>query len=128
MKDFFISYNSADKHWAEWIAWQLEDNGYQTVIQAWDFLPGDNFVLGMHEAARESHSTIIVLSPSFLNSKFAQTEWAAAFRQDPQGKERKLVPVRVSDCDPQGLLGAIIYVDLVGLDEPGAKARLLSGV
>jgi hypothetical protein len=25
MKDFFISYNSADKTWAEWIAWQLEE-------------------------------------------------------------------------------------------------------
>ncbi|MGA9350971.1 MAG: TIR domain-containing protein [Anaerolineae bacterium] len=27
MKDFFISYNSADRTWAEWIAWQLEE-GY----------------------------------------------------------------------------------------------------
>jgi len=28
MKDFFISYNSADRTWAEWIAWQLEEAGY----------------------------------------------------------------------------------------------------
>ncbi len=27
MKDFFISYNSADRTWAEWIAWQLEEAG-----------------------------------------------------------------------------------------------------
>ena len=27
-KDFFISYNGADKAWAEWIAWQLEANRY----------------------------------------------------------------------------------------------------
>jgi hypothetical protein len=122
MKDFFISYNMTDKSWAEWIAWQLEDAGYKTVIQAWDFLPGDNVVLGMHEAAKETRSTIIVLSPAFLDSKFAQTEWAAAFRQDPQGRERKLLPVRVRDCEPAGLLGAIVYIDLVGLDEQSAKA------
>ncbi|MBV5337401.1 MAG: toll/interleukin-1 receptor domain-containing protein, partial [Deltaproteobacteria bacterium] len=34
-KDFFISYTGADKNWAEWIAWQLEEAGYQVVIQAW---------------------------------------------------------------------------------------------
>ncbi len=31
-KDFFISYNKADREWAEWIAWQLEEEGYTTVI------------------------------------------------------------------------------------------------
>ena len=100
MKDFFLSYNSADKAWAEWIAWQLEGDGYKTVIQAWDFLPGENFVVGMHEAARETRSTILVLSPAFLNSKFAQAEWAAAFRLDPQGQDRRVLPVRVRDCEP----------------------------
>ncbi len=28
MKDFFISYNRADRQWAEWIGWQLEEAGY----------------------------------------------------------------------------------------------------
>jgi hypothetical protein len=27
--DFFISYTSADRAWAEWIAWQLEAEGYE---------------------------------------------------------------------------------------------------
>ena len=37
MKGFFVSYNKADRAWAKWIAWQLEETGYSTVIQAWDF-------------------------------------------------------------------------------------------
>jgi hypothetical protein len=37
MKDFFLSYNKADRAWAEWIAWQLEAADYTTVLQAWDF-------------------------------------------------------------------------------------------
>jgi hypothetical protein len=32
--DFFVSYTSADRAWAEWIAWHLEAEGYQVVIQA----------------------------------------------------------------------------------------------
>jgi hypothetical protein len=57
MKDFFISYNSADQTWAEWIAWQLEEAHYTTVLQAWDFLPGENFILGMHDAAKMGKSS-----------------------------------------------------------------------
>jgi TIR domain len=43
MKDFFVSYNSKDQDWAEWIAWELEEAGYSAVMQAWDFRPGDSF-------------------------------------------------------------------------------------
>jgi hypothetical protein len=51
MKDFFISYNKADRTWAEWIAWQLEASGYEVIVQAWDFRPGGNFALDMDSAA-----------------------------------------------------------------------------
>jgi hypothetical protein len=47
MKDFFVSFNSADKAWADWISWTLEEGGYQVVYQNWDFRPGGNFVLEM---------------------------------------------------------------------------------
>jgi hypothetical protein len=128
MQDFFISYNRADKGWAEWIAWQLEDAGYSTVIQAWDFRPGSNFVLDMHKAAAEAQRTIAVLSPDYLNSLFTQPEWAAAFAHDPTGVNRTLFTVRVRECELKGLLSQIIYVDLVGLDETAARETLLAGV
>ena len=32
--DFLVSYTSADRGWAEWIAWQLEAEGYQVVVRA----------------------------------------------------------------------------------------------
>jgi TIR domain len=51
-KNFFISYTSKDQKWAEWIAWHLEEAGYSTVLQAWDFHAGGNFVLDMDKATR----------------------------------------------------------------------------
>ena len=71
--------------------------------------------------------TIAVLSPAFLESAFCQAEWAAAFRKDPTGRERRLVPVRVRECDPDGLLGSVVYVDLVGLELPESRQALLAG-
>ncbi len=128
MKHFFLSYNRADRPWAEWIAWQLEEAGYTTVLQAWDFRPGSNFVLEMQRAATEAERTIAVLSPSYLEARFTQPEWAAAFARDPTGEQGTLLPVRVRECDLRGLLPQIIYIDLVGLDEAAAREALLAGV
>ena len=70
MVDFFVSYNRADRDWAEWIAWELEDQGYSTVIQAWDFR--GNFVLEKDKAAKEAARTVADLSPDYLTSLFSQ--------------------------------------------------------
>ena len=121
----FVSYNQADKSWAEWIAWTLEEAGYSAIIQAWDFRPGHNFVQEMDEATQQADHTLLVLSPSYLAAKFTQPEWGAGFAQDPTGDGRKLIPIRVEECQPSGLLGQIVYADLVGLDEETAKATLL---
>jgi hypothetical protein len=125
MKDFFISYNRNDAAWAEWIAWTLEEAGYSVVFQAWDFRPGGDFVLEIHNAAQGSERTIAVLSRSYLQAEYTQPEWAAAFARDPRGGERKLIPVRVDKCKPGGLLRTRVYVDLVGLSEADARVCLL---
>ena len=127
-RDFFISYTSADREWAEWIAWQLEEGGYSTVLQAWDFVPGSNFVVEMDRAARIADRTIAVLSSAYLSASFPPPEWATALAGDPQGLERKLVPVRIEECQPEGLLGQVVYTDLVGLSEQEARGHLLVGV
>lgn len=80
--DFFVSYTKTDRPWAEWIAWELEEDGYATVLQDWDFRPGQNFVLRMHQAATQAERTIAILSEDYLNSSYTQPEWAAAFAQD----------------------------------------------
>ena len=70
LKDFFVSYKRADKVWAEWIAWTLEEAGYSVLIQAWDFRPGGNFVLDMQRAAAGTSKTIAVLSDAYLKSAY----------------------------------------------------------
>lgn len=125
MKDFFISYNKADRDWAAWIAWTLEAAGHTTTIQAWDFRPGGNFVLEMQKALQDTQKTVAVLSEDYLKSSFTAAEWAAVFADDPDSAKRTLIPVRVRECKPKGLWNSLIYVDLLGLGEPEAKAALL---
>lgn len=127
MIDFFISYTGADKAWAEWIAFILEEEGFTTVVQAWDFRPGGNFVLEMQRAASTADRTVMVLSDDYLRSDMAAPEWAAAFVQDPKGLEQKLLPIMVRTCQPQGLLKAVVQVRIMGLDEEAARQAIVAG-
>ncbi|MEM8717361.1 MAG: toll/interleukin-1 receptor domain-containing protein [Cyanobacteria bacterium P01_G01_bin.4] len=128
MPSFFVSYNKADKAWAEWIAWILEDEGHSIVIQAWDFRPGGNFVLDMQKATVETDKTLVVLSEDYLNAEFTQPEWATAFADDPRSLQRKIIPIKVRACNPSGLLRPIVYVDLVGLEREAAHQKILEAL
>jgi hypothetical protein len=46
--------------------------------------------------------------------------------KDPSGEQGLLLPVRVGDVEPPGLLKTRIYVDLVGRDANSARATLLA--
>lgn len=127
-RDFFISYATPDEVWAEWIAWILEENGYRVHLQAWDFTAGRNFVLAMNEGATGCDRTIAILSDNYLQANFTQAEWAAAFRLDPQSQDALLLPIRVGDCKPSGLLSQVIYIDIVGKPEAEAERTILENV
>ena len=122
--DFFVSYTQADRAWAEWIAWILEEDGRRVLIQAWDFVSGTNWVQSMQAGTRDAARTIAVLSGEYLTSVFGGAEWQAAWASDPAGTGRKLLTVRVADCNRPGLLATVVGVDLFGLSETAAKARL----
>src|SRR3954453_20154602 len=125
-RDFFVSFNQADRAWAAWIAWTLEDAGYSVFFQDWDFK--GNFVLEMDKAHDQSRRTVAVLSPDYLASRFAAPEWAARFAQDATSGHDLLIPVRVRPCELEGLLAQIVHVDLVGWGEAAARDKLLQRV
>ena len=128
MVDFFISYNKSDRNWAEWIAWQLEQAGYSTILDALDFRPGSNFALEIWKAAAESDRTIAVLSPDYVSSRFSEVEWSAALARDPINRRGTLLPVRVRECELPESLRPFVYIDLVGRSQEAARDALLTGV
>lgn len=127
--DFFVSYTWRDRRWAEWVAWQLTAADHTLILQAWDFRPGNDFLHEMHTALQRAERTLALLSDAYLNSSsMGEAEWRSAFADDASGQRRKLVPIRIEPCRPQGLLASRVYIDLVGLDEAAARRALLDGV
>jgi hypothetical protein len=127
-RDFFISYNSVDRHWAEWIAWQLEEAGYATIIQSWDIPPGTDLVLEISRASVEAERIIAVMTASYIQTESTKPEWFAKLLADPSGVRNFILPIRVEHCDIPSVFKPLVYIDLVGLNEIDAKGSLLNGI
>jgi hypothetical protein len=78
----------------------------------------------MQAGTTDADRTIAVLSPRYLASVYGSGEWQAAWVGDPYGIKRKLLVVRVEECDRPGLLAGIVGVDLFGISEAMAETRL----
>jgi hypothetical protein len=99
--DFFVSYQQTDRTWAEWSAWQLETAGHSVLLQLWDFVPAPTGSSSC-KMARAAASVIVVLSPSYTGSVFGAAEWKAIWAHDPGGAQRRVIPIRVADCERPG--------------------------
>lgn len=128
LRDFFVSYTSADHAWATWIAWELEYAGFTVLLQEWDFVPGTNWHFAMDRGVTECERIIAVLSPAYLRSAYGRLESHVAQGEDPTGLSRRLIPVRVAPGPISGLLSGVVYIDLVGLPSKDARERLLTGI
>jgi hypothetical protein len=96
------------------------------MIQAWDFVPGANFITELHRGLLRCHRLIAILSARHLTFAFVTGEWTSAYADDPDGKRRKVLPIRIEDIEIAGLLKAIVYVDLVGKEEEAARHAILT--
>jgi TIR domain len=66
----------------------------------------------MDQAVQHTRHVLLVLSPAYLRSEMAEAEWRPAFKADPSGEARRLLPVRAEACEPAGLLADRVYIDL----------------
>ncbi|WP_432128874.1 toll/interleukin-1 receptor domain-containing protein [Streptomyces sp. bgisy082] len=127
--DFFISYADEDLTWAEWIGWQLENEGYTVRLGAWDHeTPGDNSVLARDRDLRAAKRLIAVVSTSYHFSSRGSAEWSSFARDDPSGEGLTVLPVEVEPTPPGALLGNLTPVVLYGLPEARAAAVLKQAV
>jgi TIR domain/Tetratricopeptide repeat len=129
--DFFVSHAGADRAWAEWVAWQLEQAGYRVVLDVWDFPTGANFVTEMNAALERCDKVVALCSAAYFDrSRYTTEEWSAAVLHVPDVPGR-LIPVRIEDIADEAtpaVLRSLIYKDLFGLDAARAREELLAAV
>src|SRR3954452_1101421 len=121
--DFFISHAGRDTGWAEWLAWQLQEAGYTVELDVWDWAPGEDFVARMQAALERADRLLAVCTEAYFTSVFGGAELRAAFTT-PAAPAGRIVPVLVEPVTLPPLYAPLVHVDLTGLDESAAAARL----
>ena len=130
--DFFVSHAGADRAWAEWVAWQLEQAGYTVELDVWDWAAGQNFITAMSDALDRCDRVVALFSAAYFErERYTTEEWTAAALHVPGTADNRLVPVRVEDVPltrMPGVLRPLVFKDLFGVDEGQARQVLLAAV
>jgi tetratricopeptide (TPR) repeat protein len=130
--DFFVSHAGADRAWAEWVAWQLEQAGYSVELDVWDWAAGQNFITKISDALDRCDRVVALWSAEyFARSRYTTEEWSAASVKAPGGERGRLVPLRVEEVPAEvvpGILRPLLYRDLFGLGHDEAREALLAVV
>ena len=131
-RDFFVSHAGADRAWAEWVAWQLEQAEYNVELDVWDWAAGRNFVTAMSDALDRCARVVALVSSAYLDrSRYTTEEWSAAVVHVPGMRDGRLVPVRVEDVPVEqmpAVLRPLIFCDVFGVDAGQARQALLAAV
>jgi hypothetical protein len=126
---FFISFNSADRTKAHWIAWSLKDAGHEVAVHDWEIPAGGNVPLWMSSKLAWADRLIAVISPDYVPSRYSPMEWASQIWNDPDGTKGSVIPVIVRPTSKMlPLLEGLSRIDLTNCSEDEAIHRLIKGV
>lgn len=126
--DYFISRRGASAIGAQEVADVLRAADYSVLVQDHDIPTGANFVLAMHDALKRCRHFVALLSKDYDSAPFTLAEWTNFYAIAAQsGGDRRFILLRIEDCNPEGLFSAVVFGDLVGIDDPQERrARILA--
>jgi hypothetical protein len=83
----------------------------------------------MDKAVDRSRRVLVVLTPRWAASEWSGFEAILAGTSDPAGRQRKLIPLMLEDCDPPARIKALTFVDFrSNANEELAFANLLRSI
>jgi tetratricopeptide (TPR) repeat protein len=122
--DAYVSHAEADRDWVEdQLVPRLEEAGRRVVLDQ-DLPPGGLEIEERSRAVAASRKTVLVVSRSFLDGRWAPLEEAVTRELDPAARKRRLVPVLRDDCEVPLRVRPLVAVDLRGGGSPRQWKRL----
>lgn len=96
MVGFVISFAEADRDRAKWIAYQAGDLGVPIEL---GLRVGSNRAVELGRLLDAGYRVIAVISPVSVAEPKVMDEWRRALETDPEGVDRRLLPVFVAPCE-----------------------------
>src|SRR5512139_733981 len=113
--DAFISYSHADGEWVRnWLAPRLKAAGLTVCTDRESFDIGVPALVNMENAVAASRHILLVLTKTWVASRWTQYEALLAQTEDPNGHFQRLLPVLRDPCEPPKRIAMLTYADLTG--------------
>src|ERR1051325_815796 len=109
--DVFISHSSKDKTAVRELAQRLKADGLRVWLDEWEIKPGDMIGLKINRALERSRTLLLVMSANADASDWVTFESQTILFSDPTNQQRRFIPLRLDDTEPQLTLKQFAYVD-----------------
>jgi hypothetical protein len=128
--DVFISYSHRNRGWVRgWLVPQLKEAGLGVCIDHESFEPGAPSVTEMERAVRQSRKTVLILTPEYLQSEWAEYENILVQTLDPAARQRRLLPVLLMRCELPPGISILTHIDFTHSEEHWQKTeRLITAI
>jgi hypothetical protein len=95
----FVSHSGQDRQFVEKFAKDLWAVGIKAWYFPWEIMPGDPIRKKIEEGLEGCEFFIIVISNGSLTRPWVQTELDVAADRKIQGKIKKIIPIKIEQCD-----------------------------
>ena len=123
MADFFISYTSSDRYWANWIGNELTALGHVPHVHEWEIQSGGDIYAWMETRMDAADHVLCVISDEYLRAPFSTLERNAALWQAAGSRPGFVLFVAVKPARLPALSDHIRRCELFGVDEETARTR-----
>ena len=115
--DVFISYSHKDGEWVRsWLLPRLEGANLRVCIDFRDFDVGVPSLVNIEQAVERSRKTLLVLTPSWVESEWAEFEALLVQTDDPAGRCRRMLPLMLERCEPPKRIAMLTYANFTTPD------------
>ncbi|MDN3659177.1 toll/interleukin-1 receptor domain-containing protein [Ferruginibacter paludis] len=111
-KSLFICHASEDKSVAESIFESLKARGFTIWFDKYEILVGDSIVEKVSNGLASTTELIVLLSTKSVEKKWVRKELNTILMQKLNGKEVRILPLKIDECDIPTLLVEYKHLDL----------------
>ncbi|MBI3957481.1 MAG: toll/interleukin-1 receptor domain-containing protein, partial [Chloroflexi bacterium] len=110
--DVFISYSQQDADWVlDWLLPRLKQAGLVVATAEETFRAGVPVLAEVERSISESRKILAVLSQAYVAEGATEFEGLLVQHKDPAARLRRLIPLRLEECDPPGRIALLQSVD-----------------
>ena len=107
----FISYNQADKDFAESLAINLVHAKKNVWIDKWELNAGDSLIARIENALEGADAILTILSENSIESEWCKKELRSGLIRELEEKSVLLIPIVIDDCEIPLFLREKLYID-----------------